>query len=339
MALTTNNLQSWKPQIDVYIDDEKDVLIDTPIDKIFTIKETDRLQITEVGFSGYAPMQEVGDLGDAIEDQAFETYQFQYQRKTYRKQAVFSSDVLQTDQIGVVEDISRNMVREVKYTKAANAYSVLRKAFNVGIVYGDSKPVISTAHPKKDGSGVQNNTYADGLQREFNYDNLKFLEDQLYAQTSNNSNVLHIGSADRNKVLIVPYVLREIAFQVAGVNGPDGKPTSTDNDKNYFRKGTKYDVFVCQFLGYEIARQFGEVGAITKNSVNNYWDTMWFLGDVEVMKKYYKFYQGKGYEKYLDDTRIVNESLIKIASDKYAYGISGWFGIVGSQGNNTIYAG
>lgn len=337
MAFKTTDSQAWKPEIDNIIDDELALLGDAGLDKLFTVKGTDRLQINEVGISGYQPMQMVGELDDAPEDQPIETYGFSYQRQTYRKMTVFSSDILQTDQIGIVEQKAKQIARTAKYTRGLNAYGVFRKAFNASVVYGDTKPYISTLHPRKDGAGTQTNTFADGVQRELGYDNVKLLEDQLYAQVSNVGNILQIGNATRNKLLVVPYALREKAFQIAGIEGPDEKPGTADNDKNYFRKGARFDVYIPQFLGFESAKQAGEIGTATKTA-NNYWDTMWFIMDSDAVKMYLKFFYANGYEKYYDKVREENEAFIKIVHDKYAYGLSGWFGAVGSKGDNSTYS-
>jgi hypothetical protein len=337
MAHTTQNWQTYKPEIDAYIDDERATTKPGVHKSLFTVESTDRLQISEITYSGFGPMVSVGELGEAVEDSSLEGYRTNYVGQSYRKQAVFSSDWMETDQSGKIESIARGLPRTCEYTRDLNIMSVFRKAWDQTQLWGDSKSLISTAHPRKDGGASQYNTFFDGVQLELAYSNVIELENVLLSNVSNSGNVISVGNEDRNKILLVSPELREDAFQIAGVEGPDTEPDTADRNANYFRKGAKYDVLVTKFLGFEVARQAGEHGSATKTS-SNYWDSSWFIIDRDMAKEYLKVYERQGYPKYDDEENKKNQSLIKYAYDKYAYGVANFLGIAGSKGDSSTFS-
>lgn len=337
MAHQTTNWQAWKPEIDAYIQDEEANQPKSAYKQIFSVNSTDRLQINDVGWAGMGPMESVGELGDAVEDESQEGYQTPYNMLNYRKYAKFSSNLMRTDQSGVTENLARDLARVPEYTRDLNLFSVLRRAFDTTLTLGSGVQLISTVVPRKDGEGTQTNTLSGGVQSPLTYDTALEAQDVLLALLSNSGNILGAGDASRNKLLIVGPYLREDAFQIAGVQGPDQEPDSAENNMNYFRKGDKFDVLVTKFISYEAAVQAGET-TVSKTSTSNYWDSMWFVADVALMKRSFKLFVQEGYPYYDDEITKSNEAMLKYVYDMYAYGVSSNLVISGSKGDSSTFS-
>lgn len=334
MSATTKDWQTWKPEIDAYIQDEESAQPSTQLyEEIFNVQSTDRLQITEVGWSGVGPMVEVGELGDAVEDETVEGYGYSYVRKNFRKSVTFSSDLFETDQSNTVQTRAKDIVNAVPMSRNLEAFSMIRNAWSASFKYGDAKPLISVAHPLKDGSGTQANTFTDGIQLPLTYNNAISLLDVMDAMVSNSGNLLSIGSQGRNKVLFGAKTQKVKLFEIAGVDS-DMQPDVNNNNANYFVKGDKFDVLIIDWIGYEAARLAGET-TVAKSAAGNYWDKMWGIIDIELAKRYFKFFFAEGYAKYDDEIKKSNQAMIKYAYDKFAWGNSGFFPIVASKGDST----
>jgi hypothetical protein len=339
MAMTVGNWQTWKPEIDTFVEDEKDNLPENLYERVFSVKKVDRLQIEEVNYSGFGPMIEVGELGDAVDDEAKEGYKYAYQRKVYRKSATFSSDLMETDQTrGTVEEIGRDFARVAWYSRNLNGFSLFRNAWNSLYTYGDGQEVVSVSHPRKDGGGNQGNTFTDGVQRALDYDNALSLQDVLMTNLSNTGNLLGTGAPGKNKVLFGPIPLKEQLFQIAGVEGPEGEPDTAENNTNWFRRGDKFDVLLIPWIGWEAATQAGDT-TVAKTASTNYWDSMWGIMDAECAKKYVKMFVAQGYEKYDEEITKANQALIKYVYDKYTWGMTHWIWLAASKGDNSTYTG
>jgi len=337
MALTPNNINTWNKAIDSYIKDELEQSPKSVYDMLFKVVTTDRLESTDVPYSGYNRMEEVSDLGDAVEDEVREGYPYAYRRRQFRKQSVFSSNLLQTDQIGEVETMARDLVRTQKTSRDLYAMSMFRRAWDTGQVFGDSKPLISTLHPLKDGSGTQSNTFSGGTQRPLTYENAILLQDVLLDQISNSSNLLTGGDSNHNHLIVTGPENREAAFQAANPNGPTGQPDSTDNNLNYIKKGEKFDVLITKYFSYRAAFEMGET-TVTKTASGNFYDDMWLLIDKNIFTKYAKMRIAETYPTFKEETNLKNEALIRYVYDKYDWGSSGYLGLAGSKGDNTTYS-
>jgi hypothetical protein len=338
MSHSVQNFQTWKPEIDAYIQDELDQMPKSYYSEVFTVKSTNRLMLSEVDYGTFAPMLEVGEFGDAVEDEAIEGYKYAYQRRSYRKYAKFSSDLLETDQTSEVERIARSFAQSIEISRNLWIFGMFRNAWNGLFTYGDGKTLISTAHPMKNGLGTQYNTFTDGVQKALTYDNALALQDVMISTVSNAGNLMSVGAMGRNKVLFGSPYLREKMFQIAGVDSSGWKTDSADRNANYFVKGDKFDVLVLPWISYEAARRAGEV-TFAKTAAANFYDSMWGIMDVELVKKFFKVYTAQGYAKFDEDTDKSNQAFIKYAYDKYAFGATGFFGLAMSKGDGTTYTG
>jgi len=335
MASTTQNFQTWKAEIDAYMQEEEALRPKSLYRQLFTVRSTNRLQLNEVTYSDAGVMAEVGELGDAVEDSDLEGYKTTYSRRIFRSKKTFSSDLMETDQTGAVERMARGLVSAPEYSRNMFVFSKIRNltSSSGSYVQGDGKGLLSTLHPRKDGSGTQSNTFADAVQRPLDYAAVEELQDALLATVSNKGNLLNIGDPGRNKVIVTSPYNRVEAFKIAGVESVD-EPDTAERNKNYFRYGDKFDVLLVPFINYEAARAMGET-TVAKTSASNVWDTMWGIVDIDVIRKFWKVYEAEGYPRFLEKETESNEALVKYAHDKYAFGITTWEGSVWSLGDNS----
>jgi len=337
MARTVTNFSVWKKELDAYIEDEQANLPESAYKQIFTERSVSDLKMLETTWSGDRKMDAVSELGNAVEVDDLEGYSTTYSPQNYRNKKTFSSLMLGTDKTGKAEEMARSLATHPKYSRDLNMFSTFRRGWDTTFLLGTGKQLISTAQPRKDGGGTQYNTFTNGVQYPLEYDRVLQLQDVLISNVSNSGTLTQTGDQGRNKVIVVGPYLREDAFQIAGVNGPDLQPDTADNNKNYFRKGDRFDVLVTGWITYEAAVEAGET-AVAKTASGNIWDTMWFLMDTKLCKKYFKVYTQEGYPKYSDEVKKANESLVKYAYDAYAYGVTNWLGVAGSKGDSTTFS-
>jgi len=331
MANTVQNWALWRDEIASWTQDESIKAPEPMSKRIFAYESTNDLESTDFSWSGYGLMQEVGEMGNSVEDDALEGYAYTFARRVFRKHSIFSSDLFETGKKLKAEEIARDLARAVNYSREVNIWGMIRNAFNPLWTYGDAKPLVSVAHPLKNGSGTQANTFADGVQLALSSDAVKSLQDQLNDMVSNSGNSLSIGA---KPLLLVSPRNRVKAFEIAE---SDGKVDSADNNANYY-KGGLYDVLEVDWMKYMIAKQAGEITA-AQSDASNIYDSMWALVDPDLAKKYFKVKVASGYAKYDEEMIKSNQALKKYAYDKYTFGATGYFPIAMSKGDGTTYTG
>lgn len=338
--MTTGDFQNWSKEIESYILDEENNTRPSQFADIATVIPTDDLYMIDKNAAGLGAMQEVSDLGNAVDDSAIEGYQTRYELKNFRKKVVMSRNLMKGDKVGLVEQMAREVVRVPLYSRELNVMSVLRNAWDATKLGGDGKPLISTTHPRKDGGTAQANTYTDGVQRPITYDNVLRLQDVGYSMVSHTGNVLNAFTSGKKKLLFGAPSLREKLYQIAGPRTSDVmrlKPGTDENDINYIEQRENFDVLVLDALQFEYAKQAGETGSATKTS-GNYWDSIWGLIDVEQAKKVFKVFVANGYPYNHTETNWDNESITKYIFDAYMYGFSHYNWIVASKGDGSTYS-
>lgn len=335
MANETSNWELWKKEIDSW--QQLEGKAEPVYKKIAGVETTNRLQVIINDYSGFQLMENVGELGEAQDDSPIQGYQNLFPRQVFRKSATFSSDLFETDMHGEIGRIASLFYNIVEYSREVVFSGLFRNAWS-GTTYGDGKYAVSTAHPVK-GAGYTNaNTFADGVQREMTYENLGGLQNVMLSLIDHAGKYMPMGAINVNKILMVPPLLREPAFQYAGVNTSGERPDTADRATNYFRRGDKFDVLVNPYLSYEVARENGEVGTIAKTSSSNYWDTSYFILDEAMTKELCKMYVAQGYPKYDEEVIKSNQALIKYANDKYAPGFISSLCFAASKGDKSTFS-
>lgn len=338
---TTAELQNWIKEINSYELLEKGQerpYIFADIAKVQTSKD---LYMIDTDVSGYKPLEEVGEMGNAEEDSVIQGYSFRYDIRNYRKQTTFSRNVMEGAQVGNAEDMVRDLLRAQRQTRENRVWSVLRNAFNPSNLGGDAKPLISVAgHSRRDGGPSQGNTFIDGVQRVPTYDNVMALLDVGYSIVTHSGNLMNAFTTGKKKILFGAPKWRERLYQIAGPRtSPElkKKPGTNENDINYIEERENFDVLIIDALQFEVARQLGETGSATKTS-GNYWDTMWGVIDRDLAKKFFKVFVAPGYGKTAEQINLKNESVDKFVYDCYMYGFSNWPWILMSKGDGSVYA-
>lgn len=334
MPNTTLNWQVWNKRIDAYIEDELDLLPKSVYETLVRPTGMTDKEMQDMTYSGFGPIPEVGESGNSVESSPLEGFLTIYQLREYRMHAEFSSTMIETDRHDTVEELSRSFARTPNYTRNLNFFGLLRNAFDATATGGDGRSLISLLHPRKDGAGTQPNTFVDGIQRSLDYASVELIANVMDDVVANNGNLLEVAATGRNKLLVTTPKNKIKAFQIAGVDGPDFEPDSAENNVNFFRKGDNYDVLITDFLSWNAASQAGDT-TVAKTSSSNIWDSMWFVIDVELSFRYFKFFFMDGYPKFEQEYDLANGNLIKYVGDKFMYGWSNWFHIAGSQGNNS----
>lgn len=295
--------------------------------QVFSLDETSRLYEDDSSIAGIDYPEIVGESASSPEDEFLIGYMWRYEQKIYKRKISISKLLQQTDLYGKMKKDSKELSSKAAQGRDVRAFSVFRNAFNDNVTYGDGKPLISVAHPRKDGGTAQRNTFLDGSQRPLTYDNLKLLEDVVIEVVNNKGLPIHVGLDSKLLLMVTPYN-REVALQIAQT---DGTPGTADHSVNYF-KGRNMDVLVCPYISWRFAYKMGD----TTSNEREEWDKRYFLLDPSYSKKLLKFkaIQDFAVNAWEDDDTDVWYAKVR---DVFAVGISGWYGIAGSKGDGTTY--
>lgn len=299
--------------------------------RIFALETTSRLYEDDSSIAGVDFPEEISEGGSSPEDEFLLGYTWRYEPKIYAKKIAITKLLELTDLYGQVskpESRARELSKKAVMGRDVNAFAIFRNAFTSTVTYGDGKPFISTAHPRKDGGTAQSNTFSDGVQRALSYDNLKLLEDVVIEVYSNKGIPIDVGLNAKLILMVAPYN-REAALQIAEA---DGTPGTADNSVNYF-KGRNVDVFVNPYLSWRYAYKMGDTTSTDRET----YDARYFLLDPYYTKKELKFKQLQDFDikAWQDEDTSIWYTRVR---DYYAVGISGWYGVAGSLGDGTTYS-
>jgi len=321
--LTVCGVENW-------IQEEADnVMVKTLLSKLFSVETTNKLFEDDSSWSGIDYPELVGESAASPEDELLIGYTYRYELNTYKRKMAISSLLNKVDQYSIAqaEDMSRELARKAAQGRDINAFSIFRNAFDNTVLYGDGMPLISVQHPRKDGGTAQRNTFLDGVQDALSYDALKDLEDVMYEVFSNKGIPLNIGLESKLILMVTPYN-REEALQIAEA---DMVPGSVDESVNYF-KGRNMDVLVNPYMSWRFAYNRGETASTDRVT----YDKRYFLIDPSFTGRLLKFKQLQNFEIKAWEDEDTDVMYAKVA-DVYAYGVSGWQGIVGSLGDGSTH--
>lgn len=327
--MDTNNLNRLTaPGIEVWMEEEAEkMLAKSMYSKIFNVETTNRLFEDDSSIARMGFLEEVSENDAAPEETDLLGYEWRYQQKIYAKSKTISDLIKRTDLYSKAspEDNARSLSKMAVVSRDAYAFGVFRKAFDNTVLYGDGKPLISVAHPRKDGGTAQRNTFLDGVQRALSYDNLKLLEDVMGNWFDNKG--FPILSAGKIALLITPYN-RETALQIAEATGT---PDTADNSVNYW-KGRNMDVMEVEYFAWKFAKALNETASTDRET----YDKRYFLVNVDYAKQVLKFKQLMSPDSKAWQDNATRRWYANIF-DIYAVGISDWKFVAGSLGDGTTY--
>jgi cell division septum initiation protein DivIVA len=186
-----------------------------------------------------------------------------------------------TDDNNAIEKEASNQAARILRTEDNYAGRVFRRAMDPSYAIADGAPLISASHVLRTG-GTQSNTLTSQLA--LSYSSLGQATDVMMQLKDNSGNTANHG----NKfTIMVPneFTVRETAFQLAGVNAPDYKPGTNNNDANYFTlvEGLNYDVLVVNALNLSRAQEIGETTIRYTDGAAAEYTNRWFLLDRELL--------------------------------------------------------
>lgn len=324
---TTSQAALTAPGIEMWMEEEAK-LYKPMFTQLFSLESTSRLYEDDSSWAGVDYPEEVNEAAAKPEQQFTLGYTWRYSQKVYKRKVALSTLLDGTDLYDIVKKRSKDLSKKSAQGRDVNAFSVLRNAWSQSYLFGDGKSFISTAHPIKATGGTQANTFADGVQRTLEYDNVKMARDQMTRWYSNAGIPLDVG-LNGNLVLVTTPYNSEAAFQVLEA---DGKPGTANNDRNYI-KGLNFDLMIVPYLAHNFAYKQGDTSSTDADT----WDKRWFLMDKYYAKMALKFKALQDFEIKAwrdEDTDVFYGGV----TDIYAYGISNYLGVFGSLGDGTTFA-
>lgn len=245
-------------------------------------------------------------------------------------------DAKKTDQYGMLVKKMEQHTGAIMKTQDYHFGGIFRNGFDYKL--SDNKPLFDKSHPLKS-SGTTQNVF-DIVHLPLSYSSLQIAEDVLTVRMKDHSGELITRLGTKKLALIVPddAEIRDTAFQLAGVYGPAMKPSTDNNDNNYFKKyeGVKYDLYVCSCLGLSVAQAMNETTDTYGSTLSRY-QSNWFLVDKDRLEDAFA-------KVILNDSEVIFEKTKERGLiHKYdfysffAYGVTsvGHFAVFGSKGDNS----
>lgn len=175
--------------------------------------------------------------------------------------------------------------------------------------YGDGKPLVSIAHPRKDGGTVQLNTFSAGTtQLTFSETNLELARIALNRQLDDRGKPCNIGGG--KLILVIPTELEKQAVEVTKSTKRAG---TANNDINI------YD---------------GIMTVIATKWIST--STYWFLIDPRIAKLILLTRQAAKSHKFTDPSTLTTTFYV---ISRFATGWTDWRGFFGSKGDLSAYSG
>lgn len=250
-----------------------------------------------------------------------------------------SWEALKTDDFGVIEKMKDDIINTVKRTEEYYGTRILRQAFSSSYPLATGTPLITAQYPLRFG-GTQANTFTD-VQKALSYDSLHELMDIMIDMKTHSGELLNRG----NKLTLVVgnrSAVRDIAFQLCGIDGATAKPGSEFNDSNFFQRyeGVEFNLILTNLTSFQIAKQLGETTGLSTDSANLRYSTQWMLIDEQMlMEGEYLMMPILNESNSL--VRMIESESLSQKTNLYhffghgvASGFNGW--IAGSTGTNLV---
>ncbi|MGH2643260.1 MAG: Mu-like prophage major head subunit gpT family protein [Chitinophagaceae bacterium] len=273
------------------------------MDNVFHMNISEKDSEKDSAISGFGLAQQTGEGAPISYEDPVQGYTTTYVHLKYTKGFKISREMYEDDLYGIMKKRPAALGRTMRRTTENQAALVFNNAFNTSYLGGDSKPLLSTVHPRPDGGNSQSNASATGIT--LSETNIETAIIAMRGQLDDKGQKIDVYP----KTLLVPINLRKTAHLI--VDSPLRQGTA-DNDVNYYKS------------------DFSIIDWIYLTST-----TAWFLIDPGVHELTW-FWRVK--PQFKDDELFDTEYAVYKSTMRLSRGWSDWRGVWGSLGDSNAYS-
>lgn len=272
--------------------------------QLFHVEMSDKQDEKDSAVSGFGYFNTTGEGESVNYEDPVQMYDITYTHAKYTKGFKVSEEMYEDDLYRVMNRKPSQLALAARRTAEYMAASVYNNAFSTSYTGGDAKPLASVGHTRADGGSSQSNASSTGIV--LNEENLN--TGMLALESQLDDKGMKIG-VEANTI-VVPRALKKTASILVD---SDGRPETTDNDKNYYR-GLGMKVVAWHYLTSTTAWFLVDSGV---HQVN------WFWRIKPEFKQDNAFDTGMGLYK---------------ARMRFSKGFSDWRGVWGSKGDGSAFS-
>jgi len=272
--------------------------------QLFKVETSDKQDEKDSAVSGFGYFGTTGEGESVNYEDPIQMYDVTYTHGKYTKGFKVSEEMYEDDLYRVMNRKPAQLALAARRTAEYMAASVYNNMFSTSYLGGDGYPLASTLHPRSDGGTAQSNASSTGIV--LNEENLNTALIAIEGQLDDKG--MKIGvEAD---TIVVPRALRKTASILVE---SEGRPETTDNDKNFYR-GLGIKVVAWHYLTST---------------------TAWFLLDSSTHLITWFWRVRPEFKQ--DNAFDTGMGLYK-ARMRFSKGFSDWRGVWGSKGDGGAYA-
>jgi len=141
------------------------------MESIFHVKNSSKQDEKDSSVSGFGYLQELAQEEAVQYEDPIQGFDKTYRHKKYGKGFKITEEMYDDDLYNIMNKKPAALARSTRRTFEYQGASVFNNAFSTSYLGGDSKPLVSTSHPRTDGGTAQSNASATGVV--FNEPNLE----------------------------------------------------------------------------------------------------------------------------------------------------------------------
>ena len=229
----------WERGIRMVFFDEYE-LINQQYETVFKIVSSQKRQETDVIMAGLGTFQPKAEGRSPVFDNGQQAYTRQYVHNTWALGLEITEEGIEDDLYDYYRGMSGELGKAAGYTEQVEAFDVFNDlSLTTYTAGGTAYPILSTSHYRVDG-GTWSNKFS--VSTDLSVDSLQTgltawrtgMVDQRGRKVTIKPEILMVGASNE-------WVARTILET-------DGKPGTTDNDKNVVRTARGLKLFVCDYL-------------------------------------------------------------------------------------------
>ena len=288
--------------------------------KLLNVDSSSRQYEDDVDGTGIGKLTETAEGVATTYQDPLQGYRTRYTHREYRAG-------IQATRQANEDDLYRQLNKQASMLGygAASTYDywsvgdMFRNGFNTAnTCYGDGLPLLSTVHTRIDGGSTQSNASSTGIVLSEANLNVGLLAAREVLDGKGEL----VNMMDAKPILMVAPYQEKLALELVGSNL---KTSTADNDLNYYKTFTQFDVFVNPWLS-----------AISTGSTRGSGtDLYWFI----LMKGKHNLNLFKRVPFQIDEDRDIDTQTMKMVGYcRFSYGWSDWRGVWGSRGDAAAYS-